>query len=106
MIIRETYIDKILPYIDKPIIKILSGIRRSGKSTILKMLAKKLVDDFNVSKENIIELRYDSIKYINFTAIDMYNEIIENLSKDSKVYLFLDEVQEIENWERTLNTLL
>ncbi len=106
MIYRELYMNRILPFVDKPFIKILTGIRRSGKSTILKMIQAKLLDS-GIKSEQILFYRFDSIE-LEFikTASDMFNEIKKNLYPDGKTYLLLDEVQEIENWEKVVNSLM
>ena len=106
MIYRELYMNRILPFVDKPFIKILTGIRRSGKSTILKMIQAKLLES-EITPEQILFYRFDSIE-LEFikTAADMFNEIKKNLYHDGKTYLLLDEVQEIENWEKVVNSLM
>jgi predicted AAA+ superfamily ATPase len=97
--------DKIKPYIDTPFVKILTGIRRSGKSTILKMLMAEL-GKMGVPEENIVSCRFDSMEYADMTAKEMYLELKGRLAKTGKTYLFLDEMQEIEGWERVVNSLL
>ena len=105
MLTRPLYMDKIKPYIDTPFVKILTGIRRSGKSTILKMLMAEL-GKMGVPEENIVSCRFDSMEYADMTAKEMYLELKGRLSKTGKTYLFLDEMQEIEGWERVVNSLL
>ena len=105
MLARPLYMDKIKPYIDTPFVKILTGIRRSGKSTILKMLMAELVK-MGVPEENIVSCRFDSMEYADMTAKEMYLELKGRLAKTGKTYLFLDEMQEIEGWERVVNSLL
>ena len=105
MLTRPLYMDKIKPYIDTPFVKILTGIRRSGKSTILKMLMAEL-GKMGVPEENIVSCRFDSMEYADMTAKEMYLELKGRLAKTGKTYLFLDEMQEIEGWERVVNSLL
>ena len=105
MLARPLYMDKIKPYIDTPFVKILTGIRRSGKSTILKMLMAEL-GKMEVPEENIVSCRFDSMEYADMTAKEMYLELKGRLAKTGKTYLFLDEMQEIEGWERVVNSLL
>lgn len=105
MLARPLYMDKIKPYIDTPFVKILTGIRRSGKSTILKMLMVEL-GKMGVPEENIVSCRFDSMEYADMTAKEMYLELKGRLAKTGKTYLFLDEMQEIEGWERVVNSLL
>lgn len=106
MIDRPLYVDKIMAYVDTPFVKILTGIRRCGKSTILKMIMNKLSSERNISAERIISYRFDSLEYEDMTAKTMFSEIKSKLSEDEKTYLFLDEVQEINGWEKVVNSLM
>ena len=105
MIDRPLYMDKIMAYTDTPFVKILTGVRRCGKSTILKMIMERLKAERHIPDERIISCRYDSMEYVDLTAKDMYNQLKSRLSTEGKTYLFLDEVQEIEGWERVVNSL-
>ncbi|MBD5134371.1 MAG: ATP-binding protein [Lachnospiraceae bacterium] len=105
MIYRPMYVDKIMAYVDAPFVKILTGVRRCGKSTILKMIMEKLKTEREVPDERIIICRYDSMEYEDMTAKQMYAQLKEQLSPDGKTYLFLDEVQEITGWEKVVNSL-
>lgn len=106
MIIREEYLKKLFTYMDAPIIKILAGIRRCGKSTILEMLHKELISK-GIDKNNIICKRYTSFEIDDcYTAKDMYSNIKKEMINDNKYYLLLDEVQEIDGWEKAINSLL
>ena len=105
MINRPMYVDKIMAYADTPFVKILTGVRRSGKSTILKIMMEKLKEERNIPAERIISCRYDSMEYEDMTAKQMYDQLKERLSPDGKTYLFLDEVQEVKGWEKVVNTL-
>lgn len=106
MILREEYLKKLSTYMDAPIIKILAGIRRCGKSTILEMLHKELISK-GIDKNNIICKRYTSFEIDDcYTAKDMYNDIKKEMINDNKYYLLLDEVQEIDGWEKAINSLL
>lgn len=97
--------DKIMAYTDTPLVKILTGVRRCGKSTILKMIMERLKTERHIPDERIISCRYDSMEYVDLTAKDMYDQLKSRLSTEGKTYLFLDEVQEIEGWERVVNSL-
>lgn len=97
--------DKIMAYTDTPFVKILTGVRRCGKSTILKMIMERLKTERHIPDERIISCRYDSMEYVDLTAKDMYDQLKSRLSTEGKTYLFLDEVQEIEGWERVVNSL-
>ena len=105
MIDRPLYMDKIMAYTDTPFVKILTGVRRCEKSTILKMIMERLKTERHIPDERIISCRYDSMEYVDLTAKDMYDQLKSRLSTEGKTYLFLDEVQEIEGWERVVNSL-
>lgn len=105
MIDRPLYMDKIMAYTDTTFVKILTGVRRCGKSTILKMIMERLKTERHIPDERIISCRYDSMEYVDLTAKDMYDQLKSRLSTEGKTYLFLDEVQEIEGWERVVNSL-
>lgn len=106
MIYRPIYVEKIMSYVDAPFVKILTGVRRCGKSTILRMVMEKLKSERNIPAERIISRRYDSMEYEDMTAGQMYDDLKNCLSDKGRTYVFLDEVQEIEGWERVANTLM
>ncbi len=102
---RPMYVDKIMAYVDAPFIKILTGIRRCGKSTMLKIIMDRLHYQKNVPKERIVSFRFDSMLYEDMTAKQMYEELKSKLSENGKTYFFLDEIQEVNGWERVVNSL-
>ena len=102
---RPMYVDKIMAYVDAPFIKILTGIRRCGKSTMLKIIMDRLHYQKNVPKERIVSFLFDSMLYEDMTAKQMYEELKSKLSENGKTYIFLDEIQEINGWERVVNSL-
>ena len=104
MIDRPMYVDKIMAYTDTPFVKILTGVRRCGKSTILKMIMEKLKNERGVSADRILSYRFDSMEYEDMTAKEIYVDIKSRLVSDAKTYLFLDEVQEIDGWEKIVNS--
>ena len=105
MIDRPLYVDKIMAYVDTPFVKILTGVRRCGKSTILKMIMERLKTERNIPEDRIISCRFDSMEYEDMTAKQIYTLLKEQLSPAGKTYLFLDEVQEIKGWEKVVNSL-
>ena len=105
MIDRPLYMEKIMAYVDTPFVKILTGVRRCGKSTILKMIMERLKAERNISEERIVSCRYDSMEYDGMTAKEMYAQLKVQLVPAGKTYLFLDEVQEIQGWEKVVNSL-
>ena len=105
MIYRAMYVDKIMAYADTPFVKILTGVRRCGKSTILKMIMQELETKRNVLPERIVSYRFDSMEYEDMTAKQMFIELKKRISKDGRTYFFLDEMQEIKCWEKVVNSL-
>lgn len=104
MIERPLYVDKIMAYTDTPFVKILTGVRRCGKSTILKMIMEHL-RDHGIPENRIVSYRFDSMEYEDMTAKQMYTELKGKLCPDGRTYFFLDEVQEIPGWEKVVNSL-
>ena len=106
MIIRQHYLNMLKIYRDVPLVKILAGIRRCGKSTILEMLRDDLLKS-GIAADHIISMRYTSEDYDDgMTDKDMYQGIKERMTGDGRCYLLLDEVQEIAGWEKAVNSLL
>ena len=105
MIERPLYLDKIMPFVDTPFVKILTGVRRCGKSTILKMIIKKLREEKHVDDEQILSYRFDSMEYEDMTTKELYLELKSKILQSKKTYLFLDEIQEIEGWDKVVNAL-
>ncbi len=104
MIYREQYVSRIMTFTDKPFVKVLTGVRRSGKSTILMMIADELRKK-GIPEERIINMRFDSMEYEGLTAKQLYDLIKSKLSKTGTTYIFLDEVQEVPSWEKTVNSI-
>lgn len=105
MILRPDYVENIKKFIDIPLVKILAGVRRCGKSTILEMIKNELILNRNISEENIITRNYNEVTYDNMTFKEMYEDLIKEFENDNKYYLFLDELQEINGWEKVVNNI-
>jgi hypothetical protein len=106
MIIRPHYVETLKAYRDVPLVKILAGIRRCGKSTILEMLSDDLITS-GVPADHILTMRYTSEEFDSgMTDKDMYNAIKQKMTDDERYYLLLDEVQEVSGWEKAVNSLL
>lgn len=106
MIVRPYYLNLLKTYRDVPLVKILAGIRRCGKSTILEMLKEDLIKS-GISADHIISMRYTSEDFDDgMTDKDMYNGIKNKMTDGGRYYLLLDEVQEINGWEKAVNSLL
>ena len=105
MILRKSYVDQITPFIYMPLVKILTGIRRCGKSSIMRMLMNDLREK-GIPEENIVRFNFDTLEWQNMDAKQVFEIIKEKLAPSQRTYLFLDEIQEIEHWERLVNTLM
>ncbi|MDR0490689.1 MAG: ATP-binding protein [Oscillospiraceae bacterium] len=106
MILRPAYLEKITAYIDTPFVKVLSGVRRSGKSTILKMVADHL-REHEITDDRILAYNFDSFEHEEIkTAKRLYDEVKRRLSKNGKMYLLLDEIQEVKDWEKAVNSFM
>lgn len=106
MIIRPHYLNILKTYRDIPLVKILAGIRRCGKSTILEMLKNDLIEN-GITPDHIINMRFTSEELEQIkNDKDMYQSIKNSMHDDGRYYLLLDEVQEINGWEKAVNSLL
>lgn len=102
---RPIYLNQLIKFQDKEQIKVITGIRRCGKSSILELFTQYLKEQ-GVSDNNILQINFEDLKYNNITYIEL-NELVENYAKkaNEKLYLFLDEVQKVDKWELTVNSL-
>lgn len=108
MIQRTEYISQLEPFIGKDIIKVITGMRRSGKSTLLETIRSKLLDDGIAPSNNIIIINFESMQWEDAasSAQAFYQTVLELTQNiQSKIYLFFDEVQAVPNWERAINSL-
>lgn len=104
MIVREAYLEQIKPFIDKPLIKILTGIRRSGKSTVMRLLKNELLAS-GVPEDRIISINLESFTYSELrNARALYDYMAARST--GRVYILLDEIQEVESWEQAVNSFL
>lgn len=107
MIKRELYLKRLRPFYNKNIVKILTGMRRSGKSVMLSLIQDELII-MGVNTKQIITINFESAKHYKLKKPEaLYELLIEKISMISgKAYLFLDEIQEVENWQTIINSLL
>ena len=105
MIIREQYMQQICDFIDKPVIKIITGMRRSGKSVLLDLTKQELLKR-NIPEENIIMMNFESLRYEDLKDYKaLYKAILATAEKlHGKIYILLDEIQEVTNWETAINS--
>lgn len=104
MIVREQYLERIRPFYDSEMIKVITGIRRCGKSTIMKQIINELISN-NVPENRIIYINFEDYKYRKISTPDALYEYIENrIEGDKKYYLFIDEIQNVDEFELVINS--
>lgn len=101
---RDNYLQKLIDFKDKKVIKVINGLRRSGKSTLLKLFIDYLKKNCE-SDYNIIYLNFESLEYGDMNYKSLYNEIKNKINVSKKTYLFFDEIQLIKHWEKAINSL-
>ncbi len=104
MIIRERYLKLIRPFYNQELIKVLIGLRRSGKSVILTQIIDELKKD-NIDDQHIIYINFEDYDYDELTNAKSLNKYIkEKMIDQKKYYLFFDEIQNVESWEKVINS--
>ena len=108
MVQRPFYMEKFRRLINKDIVKVLVGIRRCGKSYMLHLLMDELKNNFSVNEKNIIYINFESAKYRSLKNNIDLEDYIYNISEklEGTIYLLFDEIQEIESWEKAINSFL
>lgn len=106
MIKRENYLNSIIPFINTDLIKVLTGVRRSGKSVMLRLIQEYLLEQ-GVNHSQLVIINFEELRYSSYKNYLSLNEYVENLMEEmnEKTYLFLDEIQEVEEYERVINSL-
>ena len=107
-IIRSVYFDKIVPFIDKPVVKVITGIRRCGKSVMMEQIQNYLVKK-GVNEKYILSLNFESFtdeRVHSFESVSAAVKALDENSGGKKLYLFFDEIQELDGWEKLINSYL
>ena len=107
MIKRESYLSQIRPFIDKcEIIKVIVGVRRSGKSIMLELIKEELLDK-HVPQEQMISINFEDMNYSKLTTAEALHDYLKQKIEtvNGRAYIFLDEIQEVKNWEKCVNSL-
>lgn len=99
---RDIYLKKLIAFQDTEPIKVVTGIRRCGKSSLLKLMAAHLREN-GVNDEQIIEMNFESYEFIKMTSDDLYQYVKERSLPGKRMYLFFDELQRMAGWENTIN---
>ena len=106
MIQRELYMKRIRPFMDTDLIKVMTGVRRCGKSVMLALIQQELLER-GVKAEQIISINFEDLRYACLhTAVALHDEILARADGiPGKLYLFFDEIQEVTDWEKCINSL-
>lgn len=99
---RDLYLSKLIAFKDKEPVKVLTGMRRCGKSSMLKLMAAHLLET-GVSAEQIIEMNFESYDFKDMSADEFYHYVKGKTVPNKRMYLFFDEVQRIDAWEEAVN---
>lgn len=100
---RELYLEKIRPYYDIDIIKVLTGMRRSGKSIILKQIMDEIISTSKVSKDHIIYINFEDFAYEEIKTAELFYELVKSkMIDDEKYYMFFDEIQHVSEFEKVI----
>ena len=103
LISRELYLRQLRAFRDTDMIKVLTGIRRCGKSSLMKLMAQWLRDN-GIEDKQIIEINFESMRFSEMTVEEFYSYITERVIAGKRMYLFFDEVQRITGWEKAVNS--
>lgn len=100
---RRVYLNKLIAFQDTEPVKIITGIRRCGKSSLLKLMIKHLLEQ-GKTHEQIIFMNFESMQFSNMSVRELYEYVKARLAQDKKAYLFFDEIQRIEQWQDAINS--
>ncbi len=105
MIKREMYMSRIRPFIGGELVKVMTGIRRCGKSVMLELIKEELIAD-GINSSQFISINFEDLSYSHLlTAKKLHEEVVKRAKTiDGKVYLFFDEIQEVQGWEKCINS--
>lgn len=104
MVKREMYLERIRPFYNSEMVKVITGIRRCGKSTIMRQIIQEL-EDRKISDKYIIYINFEDYKYRNICNADaLYEHVEKNMNEDGKYYLLLDEIQNVNKFELVINS--
>lgn len=100
---RDLYLNKLIAFKDTEPVKVITGIRRCGKSSLLKLMAYHLKENA-ITADQILEMNFESHAFKNMSSDDLYEYVRQRISPNKRTYLFFDEVQRIPNWEDAINS--
>lgn len=101
---RDIYLNQLIAFQDKEPVKVITGIRRSGKSKLLQLMIKHLLNE-GKDESQIIEMNFEKIDFSLMSYIEVYQYVKNKIIKGKRMYLFFDEIQRIDGWENAINSL-
>ena len=100
---RDFYLERLIAFKDTELIKVVTGIRRCGKSSLMKLMVRHLEEN-GVGQEQVIQMNFESMQFQRMNAEDIYRYVQERLPDDKRAYLFFDEIQRIPDWQDAVNS--
>ena len=100
---RSQYLDKLISVQDMEVIKVVTGIRRCGKSSLLKLMMAHLREQ-GVMEEQILSMNFESMQFADMDSKSLYQYVTERAPNGKRLYLFLDEVQKVRDWQDAVNS--
>ena len=100
---RDLYLDRMIAFQDTEMIKVITGIRRCGKSSLMKLMVRHLLET-GVAQEQILEMNFESMRFLDLDARGFYTYVQDRILPDRRMYLFFDEVQRVSGWENAVNS--
>ena len=100
---RSQYLDKLISVQDMEVIKVVTGIRRCGKSSLLKLMMAHLREQ-GVMEDQILSMNFESMQFADMDSKQLYQYVMERVPKEKRLYLFLDEVQKVRDWQDAVNS--
>ncbi len=100
---RDSYLNKLIAFRDTEPVKVITGVRRSGKSSLLKLMIKYLKET-GIEDNQIIEMNFESNDYKKMSSDEVYNYVKKRVLPNKRMYLFFDELQRIDHWEDSINS--
>lgn len=100
---RDLYLGRLIAFQDTDLVKVITGIRRCGKSSLMKLMVQHLTKN-GVGQEQVIQMNFESMEFQKMTAADIYRYVKERMPEDRRTYLFFDEIQRIPDWQDAINS--
>lgn len=104
MLQRTSYLDRVIPFINRDLVKVFTGIRRAGKSTLMEQVKDYLIATHGVAEDQILSINFEDLRQSTRTLESIHEEVLHH-SQGRRIYVFFDEIQELPQWERLVNSL-